>query len=429
MNKKFLLFGVSLVTFGTIGTAFALSLSNGLPTNVVRGDNPPFVLNLNRSVTSEEISAGKATFKTNYGNDIDFVFDSTKAATDSGLIGLATGGYFANDTAITGITQAEITLASGSATLCYGNSKDALCVGSRDLSGTSTILVNFDAPSDYFKICDVTGPLAISSLKFTYSCSNSYDPEMTPTTYESGTSYAEFTLENWALSQKSVTFMFKKVADDATGSFQIRLCDSGKNALGYAVTVTLNADSVSAGSPADVEYSGDGWYSFMLDPARLTKQAGKDGTETMKYIQFGSVGTPIKVAMKKLENMFKPQVATRYDLPTTIVNYASSSSYLTFKVKKVNISDGKIVQLKLSNGTSDSYAVRFTFVAGEYAPTVTGGSNRACVSADNLGNGWYLITTQTTQQISGTNFDASKLLCENYNGEISFYLKDLTVHN
>ena len=359
MNKKVLLFSISLVTFATIGTAFAISMNNGSPINVANGDNPPFVLNLNRSVTSEEITAGKATFYTTNGNDIDFVFDSTKASTDTGLISLATGGYFANDTAITGITQAEITLASGSATLCYGNSKDALCVGSRDLSGTSTILVNFDAPSDYFKICDVTGPLAISSLKFTYSCSNSYDPEMTPTTYESGTSYAEFTLERWALSQKSVTFMFKKVTDDATGGFTIRLTDSTKTALGYAVNVTLTADSVSVNNYANVEYAGDGWYRFMLDPARLDKQAGKDGSETMSYIQIANVSTPIKVAMKKLENMFKPVLLSRYNLPTTIPSYTTSDAYLTFKVKKVNASEAGTVEFKLSNGTTDSYGIKY----------------------------------------------------------------------
>ena len=428
MTKKTLLFSVSLVSFAVIGTAFALSTINNSPFNVVRGDNPPFVLNLNRSITSDEVAAGKATFYTTNGNDIDFLFDSSKASVDSGLISLATDGYFCNDTAITGISQVEITLASGSATLCYGNSKDALCVGSRSLSGTSLITINLEAPSDYFKISDVSGPLAISSMKFTYSCSNAYDPEMTPTTYNSGTSYADFTMENWALSQKSVTFMFKKVTADATGSFKIRLCDSTKTALGYVVSVTLNASSATAGSPANVEYAGDGWYKFMLDPALLTKQSGRDGSETMKYLQIADVSTPIEVAMKKIESMFKPIVAVRYDLPTSIPNYTTSDAYLTFKVKKVNPAEAGVVQFKLSNGTTDSYGIRFTFVAND-APTVTGGSNRACVSVDDLGNGWYLITTQSGKQITGSAFDATKLLCDNYSGQKDFYLKDLTVHN
>ena len=428
MNKKMLLCGVSLVSLAVIATTFGAAISNNSMFSVVYGNNGPYVLNLNRSVTSEEISSGEATFNTSNGNPIAFKFDSSKASTDSGLISLATGGYFYNDTAITGITKAEITLASGSATLCYGNAKDALCLGSYLMSGTSLITVNFDTPSDYFKISDVTGPLAISSLTLTYSCSNSYDPSMSPTTYESGTSYANFTMENWALSQKSIEFMFKKVTDDATGGFTIRVCDSTKTALGYAVNVTLNADSASVNNYADVEYAGDGWYRFMLDPARLDKQAGRDGSETISYLQIANVTTPIRIAGIKTVSMFKPQLLERYDLPSTIVSYTTSNAYLTFKVKKVNASEAGTVEFKLSNGTTDSYGIRFTFVAND-APTITGGNNRACVSLEDLGNGWYLITTQSAKQITGSAFDASKLLYNNFGGQKNFYLKDLTIHN
>ena len=427
MNKKSLLFGISLVSFATIGTAFGLVASKNSLFNVAYGNEGPFVLNLNRSVSSEEISSGEASFYTTRGNSIDFKFDSSKATTDSGLINLASGGYFYNDTALTGISQIEITLASGSATLCYGNNKDELYLGFAELNGTSEITVNFETRSDYFKISDISGPLVISNMKIRYECSNTPDPSMGSTVYNSGTSYADFTLNNWALSQKSVVFMFKKVTADATGGFTIRLTDSTKTALGYAVNVTLSADSASVNNYADVEYAGDGWYRFIIDPARLDKQAGRDGSETMSYLQIASVSTPIVVGGLKTESMFKPQVSQRYDLPATIPNYTTSSAYLTFKVKKVNASEAGVVQFKLSNGTTDSFGIRFTFVAND-APTVTGGSNRACDSIESLGFGWYLIKTQSTNAISGSAFDATKLLVDNYSGQKNFYLKDLTVH-
>lgn len=421
MKKKVFAFGFSIISCLTLaGVIIFTSLGNNRY-SMVRGLDEPMTLDLNRSITSDEISAGQASFNTAKNNPIVFKFSS--ASTDSGLISLASGGEFYNDTQITGISKIELTLASGSANLCYGNAKDDLYLGLSELSGTSPITVNFDTPSDYFKICDVSGPLAISSLRLTYQCANSYDPSKASVTYSSGTSYQEFNLENWATSQKSIVFMFKKVTADATGLFKIRLCDAGKNALGYVVQVTLNADSVSAGSPANTEYVADGWYRFMLDTALLSKQAGKDGTETMKYLQVADVSTPVKIALVTAESMFKPRVGTRYDLPTTIYSYKTSNSYLTFKVKKVNPSETGKVEFKLSDGTNDSYGIRFNFVA-DGAPT----NDRACASIEDIGGGWYLITTQTGSQITGSAFDASKLLCNNYAGQKDFYLKDLAVH-
>ena len=175
-NKTFLLF----TTLATTAVVCAIGVANmkfaeAFP---VKGDNNPYVLNLNRSVTSAELSAGQATFNTSGGNPINFNFDSEKASVDSGLISLATGGYFYNDTQITGISRLELSLSSGSAIVSYGNAKDALYIGKASLSGTSPITIDLSTPSDYFKISNVTGPLAIDSLKITYSCSNSYDPDI-----------------------------------------------------------------------------------------------------------------------------------------------------------------------------------------------------------------------------------------------------------
>ena len=138
------------------------------------GDNDIYVLNLNRSITSSEISAGQATFNTNRGNPITFKFDSSKASTDSGVISLATGGYFYNDTTITGINKIEATITGGSATLRYGNDKNNLNLGSEtlDTSGGSNVpfTVNLAHPSDYFKIDNITGPFAIKNMRISYAC-------------------------------------------------------------------------------------------------------------------------------------------------------------------------------------------------------------------------------------------------------------------
>ena len=154
MKKKSFLVAVSLSLILTVGTVAFLSnkKSNFIFT---QADDNPYVLNLNRGLTGDELNAGQVAFNTSKGNPINFNFDSSKASAGSGLISLASDGYFYNDTKITGITKIEAVLASGSATVIYGNAKDALYIGSASLSGTDPITVNLSTPSDYFKITNV----------------------------------------------------------------------------------------------------------------------------------------------------------------------------------------------------------------------------------------------------------------------------------
>ena len=167
----------SLVAIGTL----SLTLLSKGHFFVAHGNDNPYVLNLNRSITSSEIASGEATFNTNNGNPITFKFDSNKSSTDSGLISLSTGSYFYNNTAITGINKIEATISGGSATLSYGNDKSNLNYGSEtlDTEGNDNVpfIVNLDNPSDYFKISDVTGPLAIKNLKISYACYSQPAPE------------------------------------------------------------------------------------------------------------------------------------------------------------------------------------------------------------------------------------------------------------
>ena len=160
----------SLISAGTL----CLTLMSKNNFFAAYGDTNPYVLNLNRSITSGEIATGEATFNTNNGNPIVFKFDSNKSSTDSGLISLSTGSYFYNNTAITGINKIEATISGGSATLSYGNEKNNLNLGSETLDTTGNdnvpFVINLDNPSDYFKIDDISGPFAIKNLKVTYSC-------------------------------------------------------------------------------------------------------------------------------------------------------------------------------------------------------------------------------------------------------------------
>ena len=194
MNKKtFFLASICSMAL-MVGAVCAVAQQKPM---ILKTEGTTYVLNLNRSLTADEISAGKATFNTSNGNAIAFKFDS--ASTSGGLVSLATGGHFYNDTPMTGITKIEVTLASGSAVLSYGDAKGSLYNGSQALSGSS-VTANLTAPSDYFKIEDVTGPLAITDLKITYSCANDYAYEHTKEA-ASGDLFSSSTLEqsfSWA---------------------------------------------------------------------------------------------------------------------------------------------------------------------------------------------------------------------------------------
>ena len=175
MKKKCFLLGVSIL--GTLSVAVAMLFAHNKGyrlTSMVHGDDNPLVLELNRSVSASEISAGQASFNTSKGNPVTFKFSS--ASTDSGLISLASGGVFYNQKQITGITRIEGTISGGSGTLSYGNHPDCLNVGSQalDTSGTPFI-INLAAPSDYFRISAASGPMSIENLEITYACSNNYE--------------------------------------------------------------------------------------------------------------------------------------------------------------------------------------------------------------------------------------------------------------
>ena len=150
MKKRLLLIGVSILS--CLGIAISL-ISHSASSRLVQGDTNPYLLDLNRNLTSSEIANGQATFNTNNGNPITFNFDSSKSSTGNGLVNIQTGGYFYNDTAITGIVNVDVILSGGSAILTYGNDKNNLNTGSETLNtnGQSNVPFNvlLSAPSNY----------------------------------------------------------------------------------------------------------------------------------------------------------------------------------------------------------------------------------------------------------------------------------------
>ena len=176
--KRKLLFMV-----GITSSCFALVIGAGvISANHDRfikanGENNTYVLNVNRSATAAEISAGQMSVNTAAGSSIAFGFDADKASASSGVIALDTYGTFFNTTAITGLSKIEGTISSGQAILTYGIHPEVLSFGSARLDSATNngeFIVNLSSPSDYFKLDCFGGNCVIEDLKFTYACTNAY---------------------------------------------------------------------------------------------------------------------------------------------------------------------------------------------------------------------------------------------------------------
>ena len=323
VKKRHLLFaglGALSLIVGTL--CFTLNRQHKFERAV--GNDEPYVLELSRSLDASEVSAGQASFNTSKNNAIVFKFAS--ASVDSGLVSLATGGYFYNDTAITGISKIEATLTSGSATLSYGNAKNVLTVGSEELSGVSLITVNFAEPSDYFRIDDITGPLAIASLRITYACANdyqyAYDLEtasgdlLTESIIQSQSAFNDdISFDSWSFETSSLSsgFAWHVKANESYNnwpSVQIKLpksYDLSHSSISIMAKFTTtkprvsfklynsSLEVVSYGWQTAIDFLGAESYTDLLDWTRGTVtnanmvaalQAGKDLSD-VRYIDIG----------------------------------------------------------------------------------------------------------------------------------------------
>ena len=266
-KKKRVLFPI-LATGVLIACFLAASLGKHLvsPTSA---DNSPYIMNINREVTSGELSSGEATFNTTDGNPILFKFSS---ASSGDVLTLATDGYFYNDTAITGISKIEATLSGGSATLAYGNAKDVLNVGSQVLdteSGSEVpFTVNLAEPSDYFRLSNVTGPMEINSLRITYSCSNDYQYAIDREVASKDLLYTASITDN-------------KI-DGTHISLNTRCFDTSDSSSGYSYKISSGAESDSKYPNVQLGFTKN--YDLSHSGLTIKAKFTADGTTTKKWM-------------------------------------------------------------------------------------------------------------------------------------------------
>ena len=270
MNRKkcvlftFLTSGALLIALLVAGLNSGMSLIS--PTSA---DSSPYILNVNREVTSGELSGGEANFNTSNGNAISFKFAS---ASSGEVLTLASGGYFYNDTKITGITKIEATLSGGSATLTYGNAQDALNVGSQVLDTESgsevSFAVNLTAPSDYFKLSNITGPMEINGLRITYSCSNDYQYAIDREVASKGLLYTASITDN-------------KI-DGTHISLNTRCFDTSDSSSGYSYKISSGAESDSKYPNVQLGFTKN--YDLSHSGLTIKAKFTADGTTTKKWI-------------------------------------------------------------------------------------------------------------------------------------------------
>lgn len=178
MNKKTIPLLVATISIISIAT-FSLCLSNINKNGLyARADNNPYILNITRSINSSEIASGHVIYDTANGNPITFNFNSSKAVVNNaGIVDLLTDGYFYNDTIINGINGIGVTLSGGSASIDYGNDKNNLVFSSEILNtnGNNDVVFNvdFNSPSNYFRLNVNSGTSLLKSLRINYSCMSS----------------------------------------------------------------------------------------------------------------------------------------------------------------------------------------------------------------------------------------------------------------
>ena len=188
---------------------------------------------------------------------------------------------------------------------------------------------------------------------------------------------------------------------------------------------SVTSSGTVTGSGASIESIDDGWYRVTIDLASAAKSTTNPAF--VSRINILNTGTGAGYVMYMGYDgpvVYTPGNGDSLDLPETITSYTSSDKYLTFKLKPVDPASTGTIQMKLASNSADlSYGIRLVFNEGS-APT----NGRAIASVEGIDDGWYLITTQTCKQITGSAGDVTKLKFAAYSGYPSFYLKDLEVH-
>ena len=191
----------------------------------------------------------------------------------------------------------------------------------------------------------------------------------------------------------------------------------------YCGPFSVTSSGTVTGDGASIESIDDGWYRVTIDIAFTNKSDTKPAFLSRINIAGTGTGAGYVMYMGYEDEPIEFSSGEYIDLPSTISSYTTSSKYLTFKIKKGDGANAGTVQFALSNGSTNSYGIRFNLDA-DGVPT----NSRACASIESLGDGWYLITTQTGSQITGSAFDATKLAYTAAYPNVPLYIKDIQIH-
>ena len=400
-SKKLLLVILSSLTL--VVTLAAALVLGGHNEHSFRGgaDSETYSVNLNRSLTAGELSSGQATFKTGNDSNIVFKFDSSKSSVSSSeVVTLTTGGYFYNNTRLTGITKIEGSASSGSAKVYFGNDVDILSEGSvsLDTSGSSFI-IDLENPVDFFRISDVSGSVAINSLKVTFDCSNEYE-YLDAKELASGDKLYQSTLSGSFNANHIVNEKCFDVANESSGysfcvtipanasggwpawyfalktaisaaSFTLEMYVKGENQAQLNMNVVdANNNALLKSGNRPITLTSE-WTVFSVDINSSTLMSGKSGTDIAKFKfsqNFGSVAVERRVYIDQIR-ILVPETATRsniemcnYVRATTSATAAGSTVFDTVhgsstSAKKLTFAD----TTGLTNTETGTYRVFATF--------------------------------------------------------------------
>ena len=373
----------------------------------VNGDNT-YILNVNRSATASEISAGEMSIDTAGGAPITFGFDSDKASTSSGVISLSSYGTFFNKTCITGLSKIEGTISSGGAILTYGIHPEVLSFGSARIESSvnnGEFSIDLSAPSDYFKLDCYGGSCAIESLKFTYACENNYVFDYST----SGNAVFSEPVINPNYSYKRFTYY-----TTVTTAHEIALrSDDGNRATGK-VTITIGDGTnptVSVGSASDGDWRivdvGNGVYFVDI---RIGAMGAGQNTNPAVNANFRTSGTAhANVAI--LDPWTFNSLDGSKDTPgtSTIASNAISDPSTASEVIHFYTNTHTKFMFELRNGSAGRRTNKCTLTIGDGTNPATSGLS-AGWSISYVGNETFLVNVPVNKMGSTGSGDIASVV-------------------
>ena len=372
----------------------------------VNGDNT-YILNVNRSATASEISAGEMSINTAGGAPITFGFDSDKASTSSGVISLSSYGTFFNKTCITGLSKIEGTISSGGAILTYGIHPEVLSFGSARIESSvnnGEFSIDLSAPSDYFKLDCYGGSCAIESLKFTYACENSYvfdystskNADFSEPVINPNYSYKRFTYYTQTTTTHEIALRCSD-GNRATGKFTVTIGD------GTNPTVSVG----TAGTDWRIVDVGNGVYFVDI---RIGAMGVGQKTDPAVNVNFRTDGTThANVAI--LDPWTFNSLDGSKDVPanSTIASNAISDPSAASEVIHFYTNTHTKFMFELRNGSAGRRTNKCTLTIGDGTNPATSGLS-AGWSISYVGNETFLVNVPVNKMGSSGSGDVASVV-------------------